>query len=245
MGNDKLKGRVHSFETFGAVDGPGIRFIVFMQGCPLRCKYCHNRDTWDTSKGTEYTVYEIMQKAIRCKPYMDATEGGGITVSGGEPLLQAKFVTELFKEAHRNGMSTCLDTSGNMYIDEDVKALLKVTDVVLLDIKHIDEEKCRKLTGFSNVNELNFARYLSDKGIKMWIRQVLVPGYTDNEEDLIKTKKFIDTLKTVEKVEVLPYHDYGKEKWISLGLKYPLEGTKAPTNEEVEKARSILSLKNN
>lgn len=174
---EEIKGRVHSFETFGAVDGPGIRFVVFMQGCPLRCKYCHNRDTWDIKKGEEYTVSQIISKAKRCKPYMDASERGGITVSGGEPLLQAKFVTELFKEAHKNGMTTCLDTSGNMYIDEDVKALLKVTDIVLLDIKHIDEEKCRKLTGFSNVNELNFAKYLSEKGIKMWIRQVLVPRF--------------------------------------------------------------------
>ncbi len=245
MEKNEVKGRVHSFETFGAVDGPGIRFVVFMQGCPLRCKYCHNRDTWDTKKGTEYTVQEIIEKAKRCKPYMEATKDGGITVSGGEPLLQAKFVTELFKEAHKNGMTTCLDTSGNIYIDEEIKALLKVTDIVLLDIKHIDEEKCRKLTGFSNVNELNFARYLSDKGMRMWIRQVLVPGYTDDENDLIKTKKFIDSLKTVEKVEVLPYHDYGKEKWLSLGVKYPLEDIKAPTNEEVEKARNILMLKNN
>lgn len=243
MEKNEVKGRVHSFETFGAVDGPGIRFVVFMQGCPLRCKYCHNRDTWDTKKGTEYTVQEIIEKAKRCKPYMEATKDGGITVSGGEPLLQAKFVTELFKGAHKNGMTTCLDTSGNIYIDEEIKDLLKVTDIVLLDIKHIDEEKCRKLTGFSNVNELNFARYLSDKGIRMWIRQVLVPGYTDDEKDLIKTKKFIDSLKTVEKVEVLPYHDYGKEKWLSLGVKYPLEGIKAPTNEEVEKARNILMLK--
>lgn len=243
MEKNEVKGRVHSFETFGAVDGPGIRFVVFMQGCPLRCKYCHNRDTWDTKKGTEYTVQEIIEKAKRCKPYMEATKDGGITVSGGEPLLQAKFVTELFKEAHKNGMTTCLDTSGNIYIDEEIKDLLKVTDIVLLDIKHIDEEKCRKLTGFSNVNELNFARYLSDKGIRMWIRQVLVPGYTDDENDLIKTKKFIDSLKTVEKVEVLPYHDYGKEKWLSLGVKYPLEDIKAPTNEEVEKARNILMLK--
>lgn len=175
MEKNEVKGRVHSFETFGAVDGPGIRFVVFMQGCPLRCKYCHNRDTWDTKKGTEYTVQEIIEKAKRCKPYMESTKDGGITVSGGEPLLQAKFVTELFKEAHKNGMTTCLDTSGNIYIDEEIKDLLKVTDIVLLDIKHIDEEKCRKLTGFSNVNELNFARYLSDEGIRMWIRQVLVP----------------------------------------------------------------------
>lgn len=235
-----IKGRIHSFETFGAVDGPGIRFIIFMQGCPLRCKYCHNRDTWDPSKGTEYTVEEVINKALRCKPYMDATEHGGITVSGGEPLLQAKFVTELFKEAHKNNMTTCLDTSGSFYIDQEIKELLDETDIVLLDIKHIDSDKCKKLTGFSNLNELNFARYLSDNKIKMWIRQVLVPGITDDEKDLIKTREFIDTLKTVEKVEVIPYHDFGKEKWIKLGLKYPLENTPLPTDEQIEMAKRIL-----
>lgn len=237
---ENIKGRIHSFETFGAVDGPGIRFIIFMQGCPLRCKYCHNRDTWDTKGGTEYTVDEVIEKALRCKPYMDASIGGGITVSGGEPLLQAKFVTKLFKGAHKKGMTTCLDTSGNFYIDQDIKELLNETDTVLLDIKHIDDEKCRKLTGFSNVNELNFAKYLSEHGIKMWIRQVLVPGYTDNVEDLKKTRAFIDTLKTVEKVEVIPYHDFGKDKWTKLGLKYPLEGVKAPTEDKIKVAKDIL-----
>ncbi len=243
MDKSKLKGRVHSFETFGAVDGPGIRFVVFMQGCALRCKYCHNRDTWDIRGGSEYTVEEIIEKALRCKPYMDATDNGGITVSGGEPLLQAGFVTELFKAAHKAGMTTCLDTSGNYYIDEEIEELLRHTDYVLLDIKHIDAEKCRKLTGFSNVNELDFARYLSSHKIKIWIRQVLVPGYTDDEQDLIKTRQFIDTLKTVERVEVLPYHDYGRDKWTGLGLKYPLEGVKTPTREELEKARKILEFK--
>ncbi len=240
MEKSELKGRVHSFETFGAVDGPGIRFVVFMQGCPLRCKYCQNRDTWDLKGGTEYTVDEIIEKAKRCKPYMDATENGGITVSGGEPLLQAKFVTELFKEAHRFGMTTCLDTSGNFCIDDEIEELLKHTDYVLLDIKHIDADKCKKLTGFSNVNELDFARYLSSHKIKIWIRQVLVPGLTDDREDLIKTRKFIDSLKTVERVEVLPYHDLGKSKWIDLGLKYPLEGVPCPTAEQIKVAKEIL-----
>lgn len=243
MDKSKLKGRVHSFETFGAVDGPGIRFVVFMQGCALRCKYCHNRDTWDIRGGTEYTVEEIIQKALRCKPYMDATGNGGITVSGGEPLLQASFVTELFKATHKAGMTTCLDTSGNYYIDEEIEELLRHTDYVLLDIKHIDADKCKKLTGFSNVNELDFARYLSSDKIKIWIRYVLVPGYTDDEQDLIKTRQFIDTLKTVERVEVLPYHDYGKDKWTSLGLKYPLEGVKTPTREELQKAKEILEFR--
>ena len=240
---EEIKGRIHSFESFGAADGPGIRFIVFMQGCILKCKYCHNRDTWDASQGIEYSVDDVIKRALRCKTYMNASKDGGITVSGGEPLLQAKFVTELFKEAHKNGMTTCLDTAGSIAINEQIKELLSVTDTVLLDIKHIDDEKCINLTGMSNKNELEFAKYLSDNGIDIWIRQVLVPGYTDNEEDLKNTRKFIDTLKTVKKVEVLPYHDFGKQKWIELGVEYPLEGVKAPTEEQIKKAKEILSAK--
>ena len=237
---EEIKGRIHSFESFGAVDGPGIRYIVFMQGCPLKCKYCHNRDTWDINGGAEYSVEEVMKRALKCKPYMLASDGGGITVSGGEPLLQAEFVTELFKQAHENGMTTCLDTAGSLAINDQIKELLSYTDTVLLDIKHIDDEKAKELTGLSNKNELDFARYLSDNGIDIWIRQVLVPGYTDNEEDLRKTRKFIESLKTIKKVEVLPYHDFGKNKWIDLGFEYPLEGVKMPTKEQVEKAKEIL-----
>jgi len=237
-----IRGKVHSFETFGATDGPGIRFVIFMQGCPFKCKYCHNRDTWDLTGGTEYSVEEIINKALRCKPYIDASENGGITVSGGEPLLQSKFVTELFKEAHRFGMSTCLDTSGLVAIDENIKELLLVTDLVLLDIKHIDDKKCRELTGVSNKNELNFAKYLSENNVNMWIRQVLVPGYTDDEKDLKKTKKFIDTLNNVKKVEVLPYHDLGKIKWENLEKEYPLKNTKAPTFDKIKLANEILKI---
>lgn len=237
---EKLLGKIHSFDSFGASDGPGIRFLVFMQGCPLKCKYCHNRDTWEVNTGNEYTVDQVIEKALRCKTYMDASSNGGITVSGGEPLLQAKFVTELFKKCHEKGMTTCLDTAGSLPINKQIKELLKETNTVLLDIKHIDENKCLKLTGSSNKNEINFAKYCSENCIDMWIRQVLVPGYTDNEQDLIETRKFIDTLKSVKKIEVLPYHDLGKSKWIKLGLKYPLEGVKTPTKEEIEKAKKIL-----
>ena len=240
MSEDQLTGRIHSFETLGAVDGPGIRFIVFMQGCPLKCKYCHNRDTWDCNSGTKYTVQEVINKLMRCKPYIDASKDGGITVSGGEPLLQIDFVTKIFEEAHKLGMNTCLDTAGSIAINDKIKKLLAITDTVLLDIKHIDEEKSIDLTGVSNKNELDFARYLSDNGIDIWVRQVLIPGYTDNKEDLIKTRKFIDTLKTVKKVEVLPYHDFGKHKWIEMGLEYPLEGVPRPTEEQMEKAKKIL-----
>lgn len=240
MDENGTTGRIHSFESFGALDGPGIRFIVFLQGCPLKCKYCHNRDTWNPEGGAKHTVQYVINKLIRCKPYIKASKVGGITVSGGEPLLQADFVRELFIETHKLGMTTCLDTAGSIAIDDKIKSLLDVTDTVLLDIKHIDDKKSKKLTGHSNKNELDFARYLSDNGIDMWIRQVLVPGYTDNEADLIKTREFIDTLKTVKRVEVLPYHDLGKKKWTKFGLDYPLEGVPRPTEEQIEKAKEIL-----
>lgn len=250
-----MKGYIHSFETFGTVDGPGIRFVAFMQGCPLQCKYCHNRDTWKMDSGNQYGVDEILDKVLRCKPYIESSNGG-FTASGGEPLLQAEFLTELFKNLKEKGIHTALDTAGSLPIEpnmskeskvtidtainNDIKKLLEYTDLVILDIKHIDEKKCINLTGMSNKNELEFARYCSDNGIKMWIRQVLVPGYTDDESDLKRTREFIDTLQTVEKVEVLPYHDLGKFKWNEMGLEYPLEEVKAPTEVQIKKAEAIL-----
>lgn len=237
-----MKGYIHSFESFGTVDGPGIRYVVFMQGCPLKCKYCHNRDTWQINIGPTYEVDEVLNKILRTKPYIDSTNGG-VTISGGEPLLQSKFLIELFKKLKENNIHTALDTAGSVKINENIKELLSLTDLVILDIKHIDKEKCINLTGLSNENELEFAKYCSDNNIKLWIRQVLVPGYTDNKVDLKRTKEFIDTLKTVEKVEVLPYHDLGKNKWINLGLAYPLEEVKIPTQKEVEEAKKILGIK--
>lgn len=237
----EIKGRIHSFESFGTVDGPGIRFVLFMQGCPLRCKYCHNRDTWEVNSGTEYTVKKIVRTIMHSKTYIDASHGG-VTVSGGEPLLQAKFVTELFKELKKLNIHTCLDTAGSLPINNDIKELLNYTDLVLLDIKHIDNEKCINLTGSPNTNELNFAKYLSDNGIHMWIRQVLIPTITDDENDLKKVKEFISTLKTVDKVELLPYHNLGKYKWDELGVKYELENIKPPTLEEFERAKKILEI---
>ena len=170
--------------------------------------------------------------------------GGGVTVSGGEPLLQTSFVTELFKELKRLGYSTCLDTSGCLPITDGIKELLKFTDLVLLDIKHIDNEKSINLTGLSNKNNLAFAKYLSDNSIPVWIRQVLVPGYTDDPEDLKKLKEFIDTLNNVEKIEILPYHDLGKSKWESLGVEYELKNVKFPSEKEIEKAKEILEIEN-
>ena len=240
----ELKGRIHSFDSFGTVDGPGIRFIVFMQGCPLKCKFCHNRDTWDFNKGEEYTVEEIVKKLKRVKPYIDASSlGGGITVSGGEPLGQAKFVLNLFKECKAQGFHTCLDTAGSYALDDTIKELLEYTDLVLLDIKHIDSKKCKELTGMDNTNELNFARYLSKTHKKVWIRQVLTPGITDDEESLKATQKFaLELGDIVEKIEILPYHDMGKYKWMEIEGKYPLEGLRCATGEDVERAKKFLHL---
>ncbi|MCR5186356.1 MAG: pyruvate formate lyase-activating protein [Clostridia bacterium] len=236
-----MEGRIHSTESFGTVDGPGIRFVVFMQGCPLRCKYCHNRDTWDVGGGTPLSCRELIKKILRDKPYFSSS-GGGVTVSGGEPLLQAEFVTELFKELKTIGIHTCLDTSGNLPITSQIKELLQYTDLVLLDIKHINSEKCKELTGLSNDNELAFAKYLSNHQIPVWIRQVLVPGYTNDKFDLKNLKVFIDTLSNVENVEILPYHDLGKYKWKEMGLEYPFENIQAPSDKEIQEAKNILGI---
>ena len=238
-----MVGRIHSFESFGTVDGPGIRFVVFLQGCPLRCQYCHNPDTW-TSGGTEYSAEDVAQRALRYKNYFG--EKGGVTVTGGEPLLQIDFVIELFTLLKSKGLHTCVDTSGitfqkdNPVSVEKHKKLLEVTDLFLVDIKHIDDEACKKLTGQSNENTLAFTKFLSEHGKKIWVRQVLVPGITDDEDSLKRTRAFIDTLETVEKVEVLPYHTLGVVKYEKLGLEYPLKDVCAPSKESVEKAKNIL-----
>lgn len=232
--------KVHSVESFGTVDGPGIRFVLFLQGCHLHCKYCHNRDTWDINSGNYKSLDAIFDKILNYKNYI--YPNGGVTVTGGEPLLQAKFVYELFKKLKAENIHTCVDTSGIVALTDDIKNVLTVTDLVLLDIKHIDDEKCKNLVGHSNKLELEFAKYLSDNNIPIWIRQVLVPGYTDDEKDLIKLKEFISTLKTVQKVEILPYHDMGKYKWEKLGVKYELEGLRTANSEDVEKAQKALGL---
>lgn len=233
--------RVHSFESFGAVDGPGLRFVIFMQGCALRCKYCHNRDTWDLNGGMEYTSDELVAKILRYKNYFSVS-GGGVTVSGGEPLLQLDFLIELFTKLKENKIHTAIDTSGSFTITENLKELIDLTDLFLLDIKCINDEICKDLTSVSNVKELEFARYLNSINKPMWIRQVLVPGYTDKEEDLIKLKEFLSTLNNVEKIEILPYHDMGRFKWEQLGLEYPLDGVRTATQEDVDRAKRILGI---
>ena len=232
---------IHSFETFGAVDGPGIRFVIFTQGCNLKCKYCQNRDTWCHQGGTKYTVKEILDKIERYKNYI-IPSGGGVTVSGGEPLLHLDFLIALFTELKKIGYHTAIDTSGVFYLTPKIKEIINLTDLFLLDIKCINDKICRDLTGVSNEKELEFAQYLSSIGKHMWIRQVLVPGYTDKEEDLKKLKEFLSTLKTVDKVEILPYHDMGKFKWINLGVTYPLEGVRTANEQDVERAKTILGI---
>ena len=233
--------KVHSIESFGTVDGPGIRFVLFLQGCHLQCKYCHNRDTWDMNGGEYKSVDEIVEKINRYKNYI-IPSGGGVTVTGGEPLLQYNFVLELFKKLKEEGISTCIDTSGMVVITEEIKKLLSLTDLVLLDIKHIDPEKSKALVGTSNKLELEFAKYLSDNSIPVWIRQVLVPGYTDDKEDLEKLKTFLSTLTNVKKIELLPYHSIGKYKWEKLGVKYELEDVRDANNNDIKRAKEILDI---
>ncbi len=237
-----MKGYVHSIETFGLVDGPGVRFIAFLSGCAMRCKYCHNPDTWAMTVGEQYEASELVKRALRYKAYWK--NGGGITVSGGEPMLQAEFVTELFTLAKKAGIHTTLDTSAQPWNKDDEKfqKLLEVTDLVMLDIKEFESSAHRELTGHSNENIIEFARYLSDIGKPMWIRHVLVPGVTGSDESLTKIKELVDSLKTVEKIEILPYHSFGKPKWEKLGIDYSLKDVKPPSDKEVEHAKSILYL---
>lgn len=235
----EVVGRIHSFETFGAVDGPGIRFVIFMQGCHLKCKYCQNRDTWDSLGGETYTVSQIIEKIERYRNYIEASNGG-VTISGGEPLLQVKFLIPLLEELKKRKIHVAIDTSGEVDLIEDIKKVIELADLFLLDIKCINSEICKQLVGYSNEKELEFARYLEKQGKEIWIRQVLIPGITDKEEDLLKLKEFIGEFKNIAKVEILPYHDLGKFKWEKLGKTYELEGVPTAKKEDIERAKEIL-----
>ena len=237
-------GRIHSFESFGSVDGPGVRFVVFMQGCRMRCRYCHNPDTWNENIGQTYTAQEVLNRALRYRDYWG--EVGGITVSGGEPLLQMDFVTELFTLAKKEGIHTALDTAAGPYREEpefksQFDKLMAVTDLVLLDIKHIDEQSHKKLTGITNAYALSAARYLDSIGKPVWIRHVLVPGYTDDDKALEALADFLASLNNIERIEVLPFHNLAAFKWKELGIKYTLAETLPPTQKRIDNARKILS----
>lgn len=233
--------RIHSIESLGTVDGPGLRFVLFMQGCCLKCKYCHNRDTWEQNTGTIVTADEITSRVLRYKNFL-IPSGGGITASGGEPLLQVKFLITLFEKLKKEGIHTAIDTSGMFDISPDIEKLLSFTDLVLLDIKHINPDKCKELVGVSNEKELAFAQYLSNHNIPIWIRQVIIPGITDEEEDLLKLKQFLSELKSVERIDLLPYHSLGKMKWKNLGLTYDLEDVPFATNNDIIRAKNILGI---
>jgi len=238
-------GRIHSTESFGAVDGPGIRFVVFMQGCPMRCQYCHNPDSWNINAGKEISVDELMQQIRKYKHYFN--NGGGVTVSGGEPLMQIDFVTQLFKVLKAENIHTCIDTSGILFNDANIEkfnTLMKYTDLVLLDIKHINSSIHKTLTGFDNDNILNFARYLNQNNIPTWIRYVLVPTIHHDQDSLVKLREFLDTLNNIEKIEILPYHTLGVDKYKQLGMDYPLKHISTPTNEHIEFANKILKGEN-
>ncbi len=237
---EKLYGNIHSIETLGTVDGPGIRLVVFMQGCPVRCLYCHNPDSWSTEKNKLMSVDEILQKYESLKEFL---KSGGITVTGGEPLVQIEFITELFKKSKTKGIHTALDTSGVLFNKNDtseIDKLLKYTDLVLLDIKHINDEEHKKLTKFSNKNILAFAKYLSDKDIAVWIRHVIVPGITDNEIYLKELGKFLASLNNVKALDILPYHNMAEIKYKNIGIDYPLKGVPPLSKQEAIKARQII-----
>jgi pyruvate formate lyase activating enzyme len=232
-------GRIHSLESFGTVDGPGIRFVVFMQGCPLRCQFCHNPDTWDVNKGTEYTPDDLMREILKYKSYMDYS-GGGVTFTGGEPLLQAEFILEVSKMCKNKGISVAIDTSGFIYNDT-VKELMDYTDLVLLDIKNYDPLVYKTVTGVSLSPTLKFLELLKELNKTTWIRYVLVPQLTDNLDSIRKLSAYLDEYPNVEKIELLAFHKMGEYKWKELGLEYKLYDTKEPDKELMEEVTKILS----
>lgn len=238
-----MDGYIHSIESFGTVDGPGVRFVVFTQGCPMRCKYCHNPDTWKIGEGTRMSAEELLKQYMKNRFFY---KNGGITVTGGEPLLQVDFLIELFRKAKEQEIHTCIDTSGITYREgntaykKKLDELMQYTDLVMLDIKHMDAEEHKELTGQGNENIFAFARYLEEKKIPVWIRHVVVPGITDQREYLVELGRFLATLSNVKALDVLPYHVMGVGKYKELGMEYPLEGVEAATAEQTQKAKVAI-----
>lgn len=242
-GSEEIKGYIHSLESFGSADGPGVRYIIFVSGCKMRCRYCHNPDTWNMHEGELMAPSDILAKAIKYKPYW--SNDGGITVSGGEPLLQIDFMIELFKQAKEKNINTTIDTSGNPFTYDEPyfskwKELMSMTDLVMLDIKHIDDENHRALTGQTNENILAMAKELAKMGKKMWIRYVLVPGINDTDDVAMRTAEFIKSLGNVTKIDVLPYHTLGVFKWEDLGIPYTLNDVDPPSRELEQHINGIL-----
>ncbi|MBS4179620.1 pyruvate formate-lyase-activating protein [Lederbergia citrea] len=245
----RVKTRIHSIESCGTVDGPGLRYVIFTQGCLLRCQFCHNPDTWAYGKGEgkEVSVASLMDDIKDYLPFLQASNGG-VTVSGGEPLLHVDFLIELFKECKKLGIHTAIDSSGGCFTRKgrfitSLDQLMELTDLVLLDLKQINDNKHKALTSVSNKHILDFARYLEEKQVPVWVRHVLIPGLTDCEEDLKGLAAFIQTLSNVEKVEILPYHRLGVYKWEALGLDYPLNDVQTPSEDKVKWAQEILTIK--
>lgn len=238
-----MKGLIHSIDSFGTVDGPGIRMVVFFKGCPMRCLYCHNPDTWNMDGATEKTVDEILAEYNKSKSFY---RNGGLTASGGEPLLQMDFLIELFKSAHEKGIHTALDTSGITFEKQDktlmskFDELIKYTSLVMLDIKHVDNEEHLKLTGKTNKNILDFSKYLDENNIPICIRHVVVPGITFDKKYLLSLGEYIGTLKNLKSIDILPYHDMGKTKYNELNIPYPLINTKPLSKEDAIKAKKII-----
>lgn len=240
-----MSGRIHSIETFGTVDGPGVRFVIFVQGCPMRCAYCHNPDTWPMTGGTEMEVSELLEQYERNASFYTS---GGITVTGGEPLMQIDFLIELFTEAKKKNIHTCIDTSGigfnkdNAPYIEKLNTLLSLTDLVMLDIKHIDPDKHKELTKQPNDGILDFARHLSEKNVPVWIRHVVVPGITDDDDYLYKLGYFIGGLSNLKALDVLPYHTMGVTKYKKLNMEYPLKDVPPmDKNKVIDKKQIILN----
>lgn len=237
-----MKGHIHSTESFGTVDGPGIRFVIFFQGCPMRCLYCHNPDTW-TVGGEDVNLRSVESLLEEYNGIKEFLRDGGITATGGEPLMQMEFLTELFETAKKKKIHTCLDTSGILFRPEkrvEFDRLMAVTDLVMLDIKHIDDEEHRKLTKQSNKHILEFAQYLKEKNVPVWIRHVIVPGLTLNDEYLHRLGYFIGGLDNLKALDVLPYHTMGEVKYENLGMDYPLKGVPAATKEQAVHAKNVI-----
>ena len=238
-----MDGYIHSTESFGTVDGPGVRFVIFLQGCPMRCKYCHNPDTWEMNRGERRSPESLIREYDRNRQFYAK---GGITVTGGEALMQIDFLLELFDLAKKEGIHTCLDTSGITYhpgassYNDKLDALMAVTDLVMLDIKHIDPAGHKALTGHDNAGILAFARYLEQKKVPVWIRHVVVPGITDDPGQLTRLGQFIGTLSNVKALDVLPYHTLGVSKYRELGIPYPLEGVPQATQQQALDAKKII-----